>query len=100
MLTDQDSISWGELAQMTHAEQVDLYNWCSCEDNEGQENPFDDCPTNKNFTWERPWNDNDPLSRLFGEGTTALVTDYTGKVVAYCHTSQVLDIVTGLRGEN
>lgn len=41
---DKENISWGELAQMTHAEQVELFEWCSCEDNEGNENPFADCP--------------------------------------------------------
>ena len=41
----QDSISWSELAELTHETQVDRFNWCSCEDNEGNENPYDDCPT-------------------------------------------------------
>jgi hypothetical protein len=41
----QESYSWSELAQMTHKEQVDIFNWCSCEDNEGNENPFSDCPS-------------------------------------------------------
>ena len=40
----QESISWGELAQLTHATQVEKFNWCGCEDNEGKENPFSDCP--------------------------------------------------------
>jgi hypothetical protein len=39
-----DSISWSELAELTHATQVERFNWCSCEDNEGQENPYADCP--------------------------------------------------------
>jgi hypothetical protein len=39
-----DSISWSELAELTHAKQVERFNWCSCEDNEGQENPYADCP--------------------------------------------------------
>jgi hypothetical protein len=30
--TDQDSISWGELAELTHATQVERFGWCSCED--------------------------------------------------------------------
>lgn len=44
MTTDQDSMSWSELAELTHATQVERFNWCMCEDNEGQENPYNDCP--------------------------------------------------------
>jgi len=39
-----DSISWSELAELTHATQVERFDWCSCEDNEGNENPYADCP--------------------------------------------------------
>ena len=39
-----EQISWSELAELTHATQVDRFNWCWCEDNEGNENPYDDCP--------------------------------------------------------
>jgi hypothetical protein len=42
-----DSISWAELAQLTHATQVERFNWCSCEDSQGQEKPYEDCPTDK-----------------------------------------------------
>lgn len=42
-----DSISWLELAQLTHATQVERFDWCSCEDNEGNENPYTDCPVNE-----------------------------------------------------
>ena len=38
----QDSISWGELALLTHATQVAEFNWCSCEEQELF--PYDDCP--------------------------------------------------------
>lgn len=38
------SLSWGELAQLTHTTQVERFGWCSCEDNEGNKNPFSDCP--------------------------------------------------------
>ena len=41
---DQESISWGELAELTHATQVERFNFCTCEDNEGNENPYSDCP--------------------------------------------------------
>jgi len=37
-------MSWSEVAQLTHATQVKNFNWCWCEDNEGNENPYDDCP--------------------------------------------------------
>jgi hypothetical protein len=37
-----DSISWGELAQLTHATQVERFNWCWCEEQE--QFPYDDCP--------------------------------------------------------
>jgi hypothetical protein len=40
----QDSISWSELADLTHETQVDKFGFCTCEDNEGNENPYDDCP--------------------------------------------------------
>jgi hypothetical protein len=41
---DCESISWGELAELTHATQVERFGFCMCEDNEGNENPFSDCP--------------------------------------------------------
>jgi len=37
-------MSCSELAGLTHATQVENFNWCWCEDNEGQENPYNDCP--------------------------------------------------------
>lgn len=40
----QDSISWSELAELTHETQVEGFGFCTCEDNEGNENPFADCP--------------------------------------------------------
>ena len=39
-----ESISWSELAELTHATQVERFGFCLCEDNEGQENPYADCP--------------------------------------------------------
>jgi hypothetical protein len=39
-----EQLSWSELAQLTHATQVEKFNWCMCEDNDGQENPYPDCP--------------------------------------------------------
>jgi hypothetical protein len=42
-MEDQDSISWGELAELTHATQVERFGFCMCEDNEGNENPYPDC---------------------------------------------------------
>ena len=40
------SPSWGDLAELTHETQVELFSWCPCEDNEGNENPYEDCPKN------------------------------------------------------
>jgi len=37
-------LSWSELAELTHATQVEHFSFCLCEDNEGQENPYSDCP--------------------------------------------------------
>ena len=41
-MSNQDSISWGELAELTHATQVEQFNFCLCEEQEYF--PFDDCP--------------------------------------------------------
>ena len=40
-------MSWSELAELTHATQVEHFNWCSCEDLQG-ENPYSDCPMKEN----------------------------------------------------
>ena len=39
-----NAISWSKLAELTHATQVERFNWCICEDNDGLENPYSDCP--------------------------------------------------------
>jgi hypothetical protein len=39
------SPSYGDMADLTHETQVALFHWCMCEDNEGNENPYEDCPT-------------------------------------------------------
>lgn len=36
------SISWGELAELTHKTQVLQFNWCACEEQEYF--PYNDCP--------------------------------------------------------
>jgi hypothetical protein len=41
-------LSCSELAELTHATQVERFNFCLCEDNEGQENPYADCPKEGN----------------------------------------------------
>jgi hypothetical protein len=41
----QLSYSWAEIANLTHKTQVETFGWCSCEDNEGNENPYLDCPS-------------------------------------------------------
>jgi hypothetical protein len=42
--TSQATYYWSDFVGMTHKEQVSLFDWCSCEDNEGNENPYPDCP--------------------------------------------------------
>ena len=39
----QESISWSELAELTHATQVEKFNFCMCEDLEPHEYPYPDC---------------------------------------------------------
>ena len=39
-----DSISWGELAELTHATQVERFGWCICEGTNGEGQLADDCP--------------------------------------------------------
>jgi RecJ-like exonuclease len=38
----QEPITWSELAELTHATQVERFNWCSCEEQEYF--PYSDCP--------------------------------------------------------
>jgi hypothetical protein len=38
----QDSMSWSELADLTHATQVEKFNFCLCEEQE--QFPYADCP--------------------------------------------------------
>jgi hypothetical protein len=40
----QESISWGELAELTHATQVERFGWCICEGTNGEGQLADDCP--------------------------------------------------------
>jgi hypothetical protein len=40
---EEDSISWEELANLTHATQVERFGWCICEDPE-QGQLAEDCP--------------------------------------------------------
>lgn len=44
MKTDKQ-FYWSELAKLTHFTQVENFGWCLCEDNEGNENPYYDCPS-------------------------------------------------------
>ena len=45
----EESISWGELADLTHKTQVEMFQFCMCE--EQQLFPYEDCPRLKE-TWE------------------------------------------------
>jgi len=38
----EESISWAELAELTHKTQVEKFNFCMCE--EQQLFPYEDCP--------------------------------------------------------
>lgn len=38
-----ESISWGELAELTHATQVERFGFCTCEDLDPHEYPYPDC---------------------------------------------------------
>lgn len=42
-IMEDDSISWEELANLTHATQVERFGWCICEDPE-QGQLAEDCP--------------------------------------------------------
>ena len=41
----QRSYDYGDMTTLTHERQVAIFGWCSCEDNEDNENPYLDCPT-------------------------------------------------------
>lgn len=56
------SISWGELAQLTHITQVKQFGFCSCEEQEYF--PYADCPKDAN---EQTIND---LLKQLDEGVT------------------------------
>lgn len=45
LIAEGVDMSMGELATQTHHTQVGIWGWCMCEDNEGNTNPYDDCPT-------------------------------------------------------
>jgi hypothetical protein len=38
------SPSYEDLMELTHETQVELFGFCSCEGNEGNPNPYEDCP--------------------------------------------------------
>jgi hypothetical protein len=40
----EEVMYWSDLANLTHETQLEKFGWCSCEDNDGQENPYKDCP--------------------------------------------------------
>ena len=50
MNNEDNSISWGELAELTHATQVERFNFCTCEEQE--QFPYDDCPRDESKEWE------------------------------------------------
>jgi len=36
-------MDWEAVSNLTHATQVGYFGFCMCEDNEGNENPYEDC---------------------------------------------------------
>ena len=40
----QASFYESEFLELTHRTQVEIFGWCSCEDNEANDNPYADCP--------------------------------------------------------
>jgi len=38
-----ESISWSELAELTHVTQVEKFGFCTCEDLDPHEYPYPDC---------------------------------------------------------
>ena len=42
--TSQRPYTWSELAELTHAKQVERFGFCLCEDSEEGDSPFPDCP--------------------------------------------------------
>lgn len=51
----------------------------------------------KNYTWELPWDIDDPRSTMFGGGSTVIITDTNDEIVAFCPMSRAIEIVTALR---
>ena len=49
----QESISWGELAELNHATQVERFGWCICEGTNGEGQLADDCPKEESGGDER-----------------------------------------------
>ena len=40
----QRSYSYEDLSTLNHERQIAIFGFCSCEDNDYNENPYDDCP--------------------------------------------------------
>lgn len=47
----EKSYSWEDMANLTHATQVNEFGFCTCEDNDGEENPYADCPKKETQTF-------------------------------------------------
>jgi hypothetical protein len=67
----EKSFSWSELADFTHEKQVAEFGFCTCEDNEGKPNPYEDCP--KPCLCGEPekkgWHNFDPLAAAQNKAT-------------------------------
>jgi hypothetical protein len=49
----EEAISWSELAELTHATQVERFGWCICEGTNGEGQLADDCPKEESGGNER-----------------------------------------------
>ena len=75
----EDSISWGELAELTHQTQVARFGWCICE--EGEEQLAEDCPR---FATNAEWVAPDDSGRFVDSlGRFGYRAHFTGAWICY-----------------
>ncbi len=47
-MNNETSMSWAEVAELTHATQVEGFGFCTCEDGD---RPYDDCPVAETYEY-------------------------------------------------